>query len=304
QVVAEHRAPFGTLDLDTNSTKTFNIYGENHEERFRKHKPTPSKALHNQAVIYFLGCTTAYRHPEIANATSLVLDKLGISTQLLTGQNGEVCCGSPLLRAGFRNTAKLLAEQNVRAILETGIRTVIATCPGCVRALRKDYPQLGVSLPKNIKIFHITEYLMKYKRKLAALMQNSWSTNKTEIIQNLTYHDPCHLGRELGVYDPPRQLLNLIPNTELKEFYHNMDQSDCCGGGGALPKTFPDLAEKITQRRLADTMALSSSHLVSACPNCKRHFTETQTQQGLKSLLILDIMELIAKALKVPAKAE
>lgn len=299
QIVEEHRAPYGSLELDKNVAQCFNVYGEAHAERFQKMDLAFPKSSPEEEILYFVGCTTAYKHPEIANAASQVLTALDVSIQLLTGQKGEVCCGSPLLRAGFTKTAKSLAEQNVGAMRQSGIRTVITTCPGCARTLRENYPQLGVPLPKNIKVFHITEYLYKHHRKLAPLLRNPWKTKSSQYTPVFTYHDPCHLGRELGVYEQPRKLLNLIPSGQLIEFNHNRDHADCCGGGGVLPKTFPELAEEITQRRLADAISLSASYLISACPNCKLHFTETQTRQEQEAIEILDIMEVMAKALKV-----
>jgi heterodisulfide reductase subunit D len=298
QVVKEHRAPQGILDLDLNVTQQSNVYNEPHSARFNKLPASLRKLKTDANAIYFVGCTTAYRHPEIAMATSHVLTQLGISLQLLTGSKGEVCCGSPLIRAGFTKTAKILAQQNVDAINQTGIRTVIATCPGCARSLKLDYPKLGVSLPKNIRVYHITEYLTKFRRNLASQLEIPWKTKKAQTPAVITYHDPCHLGRELGVYKPPRQLLKLIPGVKFVEFYHNREFTDCCGGGGVLPKTFPDLSKEVTERRLADTANLDASYLISACPNCKLHFTDTQVTNNQDSPMILDIMELLAKGIK------
>ena len=249
-------------------------------------------------IAYFVGCTTAYRHPEIASATHTVLARLGTDFTLLNGEKNEVCCGSPLIRAGFTESAKSLAEQNVKAIEESGAKTILTTCPGCARALKLDYPQLGVQLPKKVKVLHITEFLVKHQKKLAQLMKYPLLTKQTGTPSTMTYHDPCHLGRELGIYEPPRQLLKLIPEADLMEFPHNREYADCCGGGGALPKTFPDLAEEITRTRLVNTPSTSNSYLVSACPNCKLHFTETQNQAKETNLKILDLMELLAQVLK------
>ncbi|MDO8056706.1 MAG: (Fe-S)-binding protein, partial [Candidatus Hermodarchaeota archaeon] len=112
------------------------------------------------------------------------------------------------------------------------------------------------------------------------------------------YHDPCHLGRELGVYEPPRRLLQLIPGIDLVEFQHNRDYADCCGGGGALPKTFPALADAITETRLQDASDVQLDILVSACPNCKLHFTLMQPQVPGAPQQIVDIVEVLANAIK------
>ena len=95
----------------------------------------------------------------------------------------------------LRQTAKQLAQQNVQAIAKSNVNTVITTCPGCARALREDYPALGIPLPKKVRVYHITEFLSRYQKKLAPIL-NPISTSETT---SITYHDPCHLGRELGV---------------------------------------------------------------------------------------------------------
>ncbi len=298
RVVAEHRAPSGTLELDKNASEFFNVYGETHNERFAKLQRILKKQTSTAEIAYFVGCTTAYRHPEIASATHTVLARLGIDFTLLNGEYNEVCCGSPLIRAGFTDSAKSLAEQNVKAIKESGAKTILTTCPGCARTLKLDYPQLGLHLPKKVRVLHITEFLVRHRKKLAPLMKSPLLTKQTGIPLTMTYHDPCHLGRELGIYEPPRQLLKLIPGADLIEFPHNREYADCCGGGGALPKTFPDLAEEITRTRLANTPSTSNSYLVSACPNCKLHFTETQNRAKETDLKILDLIELLAQVLK------
>jgi heterodisulfide reductase subunit D len=294
RVVEEHRAPTGTLELDKNVLQSSNVYGEPHNQRFANLHRALSHTTPNAKIAYYVGCTTAYRHPEIALAAQKVLSALELEFRFLSEEEGEVCCGSPLIRAGFTETAKQLAQQNVQAIAKSNVTTVITTCPGCARALREDYPRLGISLPKKVRVYHITEFLSRYKKKLAPLL-NPISTSATT---SLTYHDPCHLGRELGVYTQPRQLISLVPGCQLVEFPHNQEYADCCGGGGALPKTFPHLAEEITKRRLADAQVTSTRHLVSACPNCKLHFTETQSVKGGKRLEILDITELLVQSLK------
>ncbi|MFX0168730.1 MAG: (Fe-S)-binding protein [Candidatus Hodarchaeota archaeon] len=298
RVVMENRVPTGILTFDTEVIRDKNVYGDPSNERFSKLKSLLIQPSATREVVYFIGCTTAYRHPEIALATNEILAKLNIRPKLLTGELGEVCCGSPLLRAGFRDTAKTLAQQNIAAIAQTGIRTVLTTCPGCARALRVDYPRLGVPLPKKIKVYHITEYLTKFQTRLGQLFHNPWAKKKGNLSPKIGYHDPCHLGRELGVYTPPRRLLSLIPGNVLTEFPHNRDLADCCGGGGVLPKTFQALSKAITLSRLKVASELQLDLLVSACPNCKLHFSEVSSQDPDSKLQVLDIVEVLASALR------
>ncbi|MFX1563731.1 MAG: (Fe-S)-binding protein, partial [Promethearchaeota archaeon] len=113
RIVQEHRAPKGLLDLDEIVTTHGNVYGEPTSRRFTIPKSESYPLNKNAHVLYFVGCTTSYRHPEIAKATVKILTRLGIKVSLLTGEKSEVCCGSPLIRAGFTDNAKALAKQNI-----------------------------------------------------------------------------------------------------------------------------------------------------------------------------------------------
>ncbi|MFX1474356.1 MAG: (Fe-S)-binding protein [Promethearchaeota archaeon] len=292
RVIQEHRAPLGIIDLDQTVSKHNNVYSEPHEKRFASLAPVLEQQHSGDNVIYFVGCTTAYRHPEIATAAIHVLNRLGVTAHIL--QN-EVCCGSPLVRAGYTETARTLARQNVEAIATSGIRTVLTTCPGCARALKHDYPKLNTPLPGSTTVFHITEFLAKRRRQLQRLL-TSPTTTQGSTSTAVTYHDPCHLGRELGVYNPPRQLLQLLPGIRLVEFQNTRDHADCCGAGAVLPKTFPQLAAEIAHRRLDDAAQTGASLLISSCPNCKQHLTSHQTPSS--AMPFLDLMELLARALK------
>jgi len=299
-LVKNRRAPQVLAELERSAVEYGNVYGEPHHERFAALPPRLLQSQHNAQVIYFVGCTTAYRHPEIALATIQILERLGVTIHLLTGDDGERCCGSPLIRAGLVETARDLARRNVEAIKRTRIRTVITTCPGCARTLRLDYPSLGVPLPSRVRVLHITEFLAKRMRQLRPLIAQT-STKGGETASpaptiTVTYHDPCHLGRELGVYNQPRQLLKLLPGVRLIELQHNRDHADCCGAGGVLPKTFPTIASQIGQRRLDDAKQVGAQLIVSTCPNCKQFLAKTRRDTpNLPEPL--DLMELLVSAL-------
>jgi heterodisulfide reductase subunit D len=295
RVIQEHRAPQGVVELTRAIAQTHNVYGEPHARRFSALSATSRQSKSSASVLYFVGCTTAYRHPEIAGAAAKVLEKLGVAVEVMTGDDGEVCCGSPLIRAGAISAARALAQQNVNAIARAHKSTVLTTCPGCARALRIDYPLLGVPLPGSVRVVHITEFLATRLRQLQPLLTRRQSPGKREEPSRVIYHDPCHLGRELGVYDAPRHILGLLPGVQLLEFGHNREHADCCGGGGALPKTFPDLATDIGYRRVAAAGESGATYLASCCPNCKQHFEAvSESKPGPKPI---DLVELLARNL-------
>ena len=86
--------------------------------------------------------------------------------------------------------------------------------------------------------------------------------------KKVTYHDPCHLGRASGVYDDPRFIMEAIPGLELIEMPRNREYSRCCGAGGGLKSGYPDIQNKMAQRRVKEAEETGAEELVSACPFC------------------------------------
>jgi len=108
---------------------------------------------------------------------------------------------------------------------------------------------------------------------------------------SVVYHDPCHLGRRAGIYDEPRRLLAAIPGLKVGEIRWSRENSLCCGGGGGLPVTHPELSKTICEKALADAKEGGAEALVTACPFCKQIFLERAEDFNLK---VYDIVELLA----------
>jgi len=199
-------------------------------------------------VAYFIGCTAAYREQDIAEASISILDKLGIDFTLLD----EVCCGSPLRRVGGSDEEfEKLVMKNIEAIASTGAKKVVFTCAGCYRMFRKEYPEVA-DVPFETQ--HIVEFLMEREMEFSPAEMK------------VAYHDPCHLGRHLGVYDEPRQLLARVPGLELVEMDDTREHALCCGGGGGVRAGFGELSQKVAEKRMEG--AGDVDKLVTACPFC------------------------------------
>ena len=102
------------------------------------------------------------------------------------------------------------------------------------------------------------------------------------------YHDPCHLGRWMGVYEPPRRLLRKTMD-DVREFSRSRNQSECSGGGGLLPATMPEAADAIASARLTEVKQAGASTVVSSCPTCTRRLNRDGVQA-------LDLIEVLAQA--------
>ncbi|MHA1758865.1 MAG: heterodisulfide reductase-related iron-sulfur binding cluster, partial [Promethearchaeota archaeon] len=109
-----------------------------------------------------------------------------------------------------------------------------------------------------------------------------------------TYHDPCHLGRHVGIYDSPRNLLKKISN--LVEMRTHREGAMCCGAGGGLKKAFPDLALEIAKNRIKEAEETGVKTLVSTCPFCFRNLSDA-IEAINSDMEMVDLVELILEAL-------
>lgn len=236
-------------------------------------------------VLFFVGCTTAYLRRGIARSSYEVLDKLGIDFTIL---GNEKCCGHPYIVAGKMDQAKKVAATNLEAISRLGIKTVVFACPGCLRTFKEDMPRLlGKPLP--FETIHLSEFFTD------ELAKNPVQLNRLSRV--VTYHDPCILGRHMGIYEPPRELVEMIPGVRLLEMPRNRDNSFCCGNGAFVRYDYEEMSVKSELDRFTEAEATGADTVVSACPACQSGLLDAKSKTGSK-VEVLDIIELLAKALR------
>ena len=227
--------------------------------------------------LYFAGCTVLNKTREIADATITVMEKAGIDVGVLPE---EWCCGAPLSISGFNADFKKVAADTTRIIKEGGYKTVVCSCPVCAYMFKQVYPEIGFSL--DVTVLHSTQALLPLVDKGEIQLK--------ECKKVYTYHDPCVLARKLEVYTEPRALLHCIPGLILKEAEFNAKQTKCCGRGGLLTVTNPEISLAIAKERSSSLKEVSSS-VVTACPACKMAFRRN-------NLDAVDVAELVLECLK------
>ncbi len=116
----------------------------------------------------------------------------------------------------------------------------------------------------------------------------------------VAYHDPCDLGRHMGMYEPPRQILQAIPELELLEFAQNRQLAKCCGGGGGLKAFDHTMSDEIAYKRVQQAREIGAEVIVSACPSCKRNLQAAagrlKREEKVK-IQVMDMAEVLAKVL-------
>ncbi|MCX8181877.1 MAG: heterodisulfide reductase-related iron-sulfur binding cluster [Candidatus Methanomethyliaceae archaeon] len=234
-----------------------------------------------QKVLYWKGCMSRFRTKTIADSIERLLTLLNVDYTTLGEKEG--CCGSVLYRTGQTADALSVSKNTLEKISSLNIKDVVTGCPGCFRTMSQDYTNAFRSVP--FKVRHISQFLFD--------MQGELRGHLRPIEAKVVYHDPCHLGRHMGVYEEPRALIKMIPKVDLLEFKYNRNKALCCGSGGGVRSAFPEISLEISKSTLGE-LPEGTDILVTACPFCKYNFVEGNNRKI--KIEIVDLPELILRA--------
>ena len=231
-------------------------------------------------ILYYPGCMTKFVLKDLEDNYEKILRNCGIDFIKL--KDLEVCCGSPVLNAGYEDDFKTLANKNSDVFKKHSIKKVITSCPACYKTFYKDYPKV-LGEEWNIEVEHTTQTISQ------AIKNRKLKIRKIRKPVKVTYHDPCHLGRHCGIYEEPREILEAL-GYKIVEMRYNRENALCCGGGGGLKSNYPELSEKITKDVLKQAKDTKSGILVTACPMCYACFKKVAEGSRMK---VMEISELI-----------
>jgi Fe-S oxidoreductase len=209
-------------------------------------------------VMYFPGCTANVLGADDAIAGWRATRALADAPVRVLADR---CCGLPLLEAGDPDAFRSAASEVLSAISEASL--VVFLDPGCLHALKVESVRHGLT-PATDRMIHLSELAVRHIDRIEPLPK--------PIIAR--YHDPCRLGRGLGVYEAPRRVLAKILGNEVAEFHQHRDDSVCSGGGGQLPRIDPETAVAIAKDRLAQHAWVGGGSIVTACPGSARQLSE------------------------------
>ncbi len=247
--------------------------------------------------LFWVGCAGAYedRAKKTTRAVAELLHTAGVDFAVLG--EGETCTGDPARRAGNEFVFQLLAMQNAEVLKEARATKVVATCAHCFNTLKNEYGQLGVEL----EVVHHTQLLNRLVRdgRLTPVAAPSGSVAGTTV----TYHDPCFLGRHNQVYEPPRELLAVLPGATVAEMPRNAERSFCCGAGGAQMWMEETIGERINANRTAEAVATGADQIAVACPFCRVMLSDGLTAQqaagaAREEVEVLDVAQLLLAAVQ------
>jgi Fe-S oxidoreductase len=209
---------------------------------------SPGLAERKGEIPIYIGCLYRSRLKELSTIFS-VLDQLDIHPQV----GEETCCGYILEATGFSHEfkeAKIRCEENLNP---KGNDIILTLCPTCTITLKEKY---GLPIQHAISAVH------------QKLMEPEAAKKLKPLNLRATYHDPCHLGRMLGIFEEPREILQQI-GIDIVEMDHNRYFSTCCGGGGGLRAVDDSLSIEIAKNRVRDACNVGAEMIITPCPTCE-----------------------------------
>ncbi|CAJ1509494.1 (Fe-S)-binding protein [[Mycobacterium] burgundiense] len=314
QVLMESEFPSELAVLFKNLENKGNPWGQNAKDRLNWidevefDVPVYGKdvdSFDGYEYLFWVGCAGAYedRAKKTTKAVAELLAVAGVKYLVLG--DGETCSGDSARRAGNEFLFQQLAAQNIETIdnlfegVETVDRKIVVTCPHCFNTLGREYSQTGA----NYTVLHHTQLLNR-------LIRDKKLTPVSPVSQDITYHDPCYLGRHNKVYDAPRELIGASGAT-LTEMPRHADRGLCCGAGGARMWMEEHIGKRVNTERTEEAMDTGASKIATGCPFCRVMITdgvdEVSAAREVDKVEVLDVAQLLLSSLdlsevKLPEK--
>jgi Fe-S oxidoreductase len=223
--------------------------------------------------LFWVGCAGAYED-RAKNTTKAVAELLSIAgVKYLVLGEGETCNGDSARRSGNEFLFQQLAAQNVETLndlfdgVEKVNRKIVVSCPHCFNTLGREYPQVG----GEYSVLHHTQLLNRLIRDKKLVPVESPDRNGQG--PDITYHDPCYLGRHNKVYEAPRELIG-ASGAKLTEMPRHADRGLCCGAGGARMWMEEHIGKRVNHERVEEALDTGASTIATSCPFCRVMITD------------------------------
>ncbi|MDQ2722515.1 MAG: heterodisulfide reductase-related iron-sulfur binding cluster [Actinomycetota bacterium] len=298
QVLIESNFPTELGGLFKNLENKGNPWGQNAKDRLSWTEnldfdvPVFEGELGDAEYLFWVGCAGAFedRAKKTTRAVAELLHIAGVKYTVLGAE--ETCTGDPARRAGNEFLFQMLAQQNVEVLntvfegREPGKRKIVVTCAHCFNALGNEYPQVG----GDYDVVHHTQLLNR-------LVRDKKLVPVAPVAEDITYHDPCYLGRHNKVYDAPRELIGASGAT-LREMPRHAERSLCCGAGGARMWMEERIGKRINLERVDEALSTAPTKIATGCPFCRVMLTDGLTarqdsKDAAETVQVVDVAQLL-----------
>ena len=237
-------------------------------------------------VMLYIGCTSSYdqRAQKIASALVHLLRGAGVKFGFLGEE--EPCCGEAVLSVGHKQYFEEVAKKTAQVFEKRGVAQLVTISPHCYDVFLNYYTPLS----SDFQPLHYTQYL-------GNLITDGRLRFNGSLDLQVTFQDPCYLGRINGVYQAPREILKSIPGVELVEMENSAEEALCCGGGGGRMWLETPLDERFSDLRVEQAVKTGAEVLATACPFCVACLEDSLKVRKTERFQVRDIAEIAVRAL-------
>ena len=304
QVMMESEFPSELAGLFKNLETKSNPWGQNAKDRVNWIDEVDfdvpvygvdTDSFDGYEYLFWVGCAGAFedRAKKTTKAVAELLAIAGVKYLVLGAE--ETCNGDSARRSGNEFLFQQLATQAVETLngvfegVETVDRKMVVTCPHCLNTIGREYKQLGA----NFTVLHHTQLLNR-------LVRDKKLVPVAPVSQDVTYHDPCYLGRHNKVYEAPRELIE-ASGVALREMPRHAETGFCCGAGGARMWMEEHIGKRVNHERVDEALMTDASKIATGCPFCRVMMTDglTDRQEAGKGegVEVLDVAQLLLGAI-------
>jgi Fe-S oxidoreductase/nitrate reductase gamma subunit len=237
--------------------------------------------------LYWVGCAAAFdeRTQKVARALVQVLRAAGVDFAILGEE--ERCTGDPARRIGHEFLFQMQAQANIQTLNGYGVKKIITACPHCFNTLQNEYRQFD----GHYEVIH-------HSVLIRDLLRQGRVKPKTPVEQTVAYHDSCYLGRHNGIFEAPREILQILPGVQPREMERNREKGFCCGAGGGMMWFEERIGKRVNIERTEEALRVRSNVVGTACPFCLTMFEDgIRAKDATEQLKALDLAELVAGTL-------
>ena len=228
-------------------------------------------------VAFFVGCVIDKVFPNIGEAVMRTMEHHGVGVYL---PEDFACCGIPALSSGDTVAFNKLVRYNLQKFAAEPFDVLITACATCASTIKKLWPLMAEKLSPEAqdqvaaiaaKTMEVSQFLVD---KVGVRQVDSEGDDKKVL---LTYHDPCHLKKSLGVAMQPRILLQANPKVRFREM---VEADRCCGMGGSFNLQHYDISAAIGKRKRENIVQSGCEVVATSCPACMLQMTDMLSQAG------------------------
>ena len=238
-------------------------------------------------ILFWVGAAGSYddRAKKISRAFVKILHKANVDFAVLGTE--ESSTGDAAKRSGNEFLFQMQAISNIEILNSYEVKTIVCTDPHSFNTLKNEYPELG----GNYTVYHHTQYIKKLVEEGRLVIK------KSLIGKQVTYHDPCYLGRGNGVYESPRDIIRKL-GVNLIEMKQHKNRALCCGAGGAqMFKEAEKGNKEINVERTEDALEVKPDIIATGCPFCNTMMTDgIKNAEKEKTVQVFDLAELVLGA--------